>query len=149
MIKMEIGRTEARFFGGSQYLERIDSILTEFNELYVLDKPEAMLKLICVYHAELECYMTNTERKENKENYEKAVQLWQDYMSEQQSNRKRKIAARQNTGTVVLYTTTKMFEFKNFLLEWRMNIQRVQKKAGLLMEDKQDASTALRRGLSE
>jgi len=141
-------REEAKFFGGSQYLERLDGLLTAFNEYLIMEKPEMMFKILRAYRGELDCYMTDQERQESYNMWDYAEILWRKYLEEMETNKKKNLLQKQVMGIKVYYNTTAKKRFMDWLEAWRDMLQQIQRRSGLLMQDKEDLNTAFQRGLT-
>lgn len=145
---MEQGyRDESKIFGGSQYLERLDSLLILFNEAYIKNNMTFALETLDVYFQELSCYMrkhhgdekeTISELKDFKKRFDKALVLWQNYRHEKESNQHIANANYRHPNRTVVYEENKKYELKLYLRNLRIDLQMLAKKVGLVMADKEN-----------
>jgi len=110
-------RDESKFFGGSQYIERLDKLLVIFNDANILENVSLMFKIMYNFKNELSPYMTEKESEDIKEKFKIAFNKLKDYMKETESNRKIQQSHRRNPTMRVSYTSTKKTELIFFLCD--------------------------------
>lgn len=144
---------KAQYFGGTHYLERMDSLLRAFNEAHVNDDVDLMLNLIHAYFQEVSPYMkqnsTVNEKDEHINKFNEAMNLFQKYNEEINHNISKQKLKQRNPHQKVFFESVMKIKLKLFLCNWRMELQKLAKDRGLIMQDQENAGTALQRGLSE
>lgn len=136
-------KRQAEFFGGSDYLNRMDMLLTAFNEANLLDNVEYMHEIIKSYHDELYCKLDTEGVKKHNQLREEADLLFEKYIVERQRNQARTLPRFNSMNNQRKIKVTDKKSLKNKLSAWRRELQATADSHGLVMADKDDPGSAL------
>ena len=141
-------RNESLFFGGSQYLERLDKLSTLYNEANLAHDVSLMYDILLIFKFELVPYMITTEKKQISSNLNEAKKQLLSYNREQEQNKRTSMVKRKNPYQKVIYYVTEKEKLRDYLnVELREMYQIIIKRSGLLMADKKSHTESYMDGL--
>jgi len=139
---------KSEYFGGMDFLKRLDKLLIAFNHSSIQNDIHLMYDCIHSFFEEISPYMNEDELKDNKD---KAEQYFKDiYEADKEQTENSKLMSNSyNPYKRPKLNYTKLVEVKQKIRCWRMDLQKIQKKYGLLMKDVDDPAAAMQRGLAD
>ena len=136
-------RNESQFFGGSQYLERLDKLSSLYNEANLIHDVKLMYDLLITFKFELIPYMTKKEIEDTTKNINESKKKLIEYLKEDEANNRIKMVKRKNPHQRVYYDFTIKEQLRDYLnIQLREQFQIIIKRSGLLMADKMSHTDA-------
>lgn len=140
---------KSEFFGGYHYLNRMDKLLITFNHSSIINDLPTMYDSLRAFFEELSAYMNDEEVKENKDKDKEIINILDAAIKEKQENINQNSKRYTQPWEKATINYKEFLKCKGMLRDWRIDLQRQQKKYGLLMRDAEDPATATMRGLMD
>lgn len=137
-------QAKSEYFGGYDYLRRLNELLTGFNAAFINDDVDTMYSIILGFYQELYCYLSEKERNNAKKTKKEIQELRVLYLKETDKNRQISVLLSYYYPKKV--DTAQKEKLMYALINWRIELQDCAKKAGLVMLDKPDPKRAMLEG---